>query len=145
MNGPIDYIVVGFDGPKFDGSIMRALGEAIEKGTIRLLALSVLAKDENGEVAELDIADLGDAYLVEITEKHAQQPDVITEEDISEVGDLLPVNTAAGLLIIEHLWAVPLKQAIIDANGTLIAEGRIHPDAEDELTEEGGQTYARTA
>ena len=144
MKGPIDYIVVGFDGLKFDGSIMRALGEAIEKGTIRLLALSVLAKDENGDVGELNIADLGDEYLVEVGASTAD--DLISEEDISEVGSLLPPNTAAGLLIIEHLWAIPLKQAIIDANGTLVAEGRIHPDAEDELTEgEGGQTYARTA
>jgi Family of unknown function (DUF6325) len=144
MKGPIDYIVVGFDGLKFDGSIMRALGEAIEKGTIRLLALSVLAKDENGDVGEMNIADLGDEYLVEIGASTSN--DLITDEDVSEVGALLPPNTAAGLLIIEHLWAIPLKQAIIDANGTLVAEGRIHPDAEDEITEgEGGQTYARTA
>jgi hypothetical protein len=123
---------------------MRALGEAIEKGTIRLLALSVLAKDEKGDVGELNIADLGDEYLVEIGASTAD--DLITDEDISEVGALLPPNTAAGLLIIEHLWAIPLKQAIIDANGTLVAEGRIHPDAEDEITTgEGGQTYARTA
>ena len=145
MKGPIDYIVVGFDGLKFDGSIMKALGEAIDNGTIGLLALSVLAKDESGNVGELNIADLGDEYLVEIGERSAVQSDLISEEDISEVGDLLPENTAAGLLIIEHLWAIPLKEAIIAANGTLIAEGRIHPDAQDELeggtTEEGKSAY----
>jgi hypothetical protein len=143
MKGPIDYIVVGFDGLKFDGSIMKALADAIDKGTIRLLALSVLAKDENGDVGELNIADLGDDYLLEISATTAD--DLISEEDVSEVGELLPNNTAAGLLIIEHLWAIPLKEAIINANGTLIAEGRIHPDAQDELTggttEEGKSAY----
>ena len=145
MKGPIDYIVVGFDGPKFDGSIIKALADATDNGTIRVLALSVLAKEETGNVGEIDIADVGDAYLVEISEKQTLQPDLITEEDITEVGDLLPENTAAGLLIIEHLWAIPLKEAIIAANGTLIAEGRIHPDAQDELeggtTEEGKSAY----
>jgi len=145
MNGPIDYIVVGFDGPKFDGSILKAIGDAVENGTIGVLALSVLAKDDAGNVAEVNIADTGDGYLVELTEKHSLDPSLITEEDITEVGDLLPENTAAGLLIIEHLWAKPLKEAIINANGTLIAEGRIHPDAADELeggtTEEGKSAY----
>src|SRR5262245_2210954 len=123
MKGPIDYVVVGFDGPKFDGTIVKARGDAIENGTIALLALSVLAKDEDGNVGEIDIADVGDAYLVAVSEKQTLQNEIISEEDISEVADLLPNNTAAGLLIIEHLWAKPLKQAIINANGTLIAEG----------------------
>ncbi len=39
--------------------------------------------------------------------------------------------------MIEHLWALPLKKALIDANGVLLAEGRIHPDAANELNEEG--------
>ena len=145
MKGPIDYIVVGFDGPKFDGSIMQALGDAIDNGTIGLLALSVLAKDEDGNLGEIDIADVGDAYLVAVSEKQTLQNDLISEEDITEVGDLLPNNTAAGLLIIEHLWAKPLKQAIINANGTLIAEGRIHPDAQDELAEGGTTEEGKSA
>jgi hypothetical protein len=43
-------------------------------------------------------------------------------------------NTSGALLMIEHLWAIPLKQAIINANGTLVADGRIHPEAAAELS-----------
>jgi len=140
MRGPIDYIIVGFEGNKFDGSILSAIGDAVESGVINALALSVIAKDENGDVRNLNIADVGDAYIVEFSEKHSLQDDVITEEDITEVGDLLAENTAAGLLIIEHLWAKPLKEALINANGFLIADGRIHPDAAFELNE-GEEKY----
>lgn len=133
MRGPIDYIVVGFEGNKFDGSILKALGDAIDKGIVGLVALAVVTKDADGNVAALDIATAGDAYAIEFVEKYKGEEGLITDEDINEVSDLLENNTSAGLLIIEQLWAKPLKQALIDAKGVLVAEGRIHPDAAYEL------------
>lgn len=133
MRGPIDYIIVGFEGNKFDGSILKAIAEAIEGGAVALVALSVVSKDESGVVTTLDIADMGDAYAAEFTQKYPGQPDLVTEDDVHELGDILENNTTAGLLVVEHLWAKPLKKALIDANGVLVAEGRIHPDAAVEL------------
>jgi hypothetical protein len=138
MRGPIDYILVGFDGNRFDGSILRAVSDAVDQGTIGVIALSVITKDKDGNTKALDVTDLGDDYLVEFTERFAQGNEVVSSEDIDEVADLLAEETAAGLLVIEHLWAKPLKKAIIDANGYLIAEGRIHPEASQEL-ERGGE------
>lgn len=133
MKGPIDYIVVGFDGNKFDGSILKALGEAIENNTIGLVALSVVSKDNNGQVTSLDVAAAGDQYIIDFVEKYKPNNDVVSMDDIDEVAELLKPNTTAGFLVIEHIWAKPLKKAIIDANGFLIAEGRIHPEAVSEL------------
>lgn len=133
MRGPIDYVVVGFEGNKFDGSVLKALTEAIDKGVISLVALSFITKDENGNVATLDIADSGDDYIVEFAEKYKGEEGLVTNEDIDEVAELLENNTSAGLLVIEQLWAKPLKKALIDAGGVLVAEGRIHPDAAYEL------------
>ena len=62
MRGPIDYIVVGFTGNKFDGSILNALGDAVEGGTIKVLALSLIAKDVEGNIAMLSAADTGDSH-----------------------------------------------------------------------------------
>ena len=58
---------------------------------------------------------------------------LVTQEDVLEVADLIENNTSCGLLVVEHLWAIPLKEAIVKANGVLIADGRIHPDAAQEL------------
>jgi hypothetical protein len=140
MKGPIDYLIVGFDGLKFDGSIMQAIGDAVDSGVINVLALSVIAKNADGEVQNLNIADIGDAYIVEYCETHTLDNELITADDLNEVGDLLVEDSAAGLLIIEHLWAKPLKKALIDANGFLIAEGRIHPGAAAEINA-GGEQY----
>lgn len=139
MRGPIDYIIVGFEGNKFDGSVLKALGDAIDSGVIALVALAVIAKDAEGNVTTLDVADMGDSYAAEFTTKYPASSDEVTEDDINEMSDLLENNTAAGLLVIEQLWAKPLKKALLDANGVLVAEGRIHPEAALELDKEGDQ------
>lgn len=125
MRGPIDYIIVGFEGNQFDGSIMQAVAEAEESGAIALVAMKAITKDADGNVAALEVTG-GD------------HPDtgMVTQDDLDEVADLLENNTTAGLLVVEQLWAKPLKKALLDANGVLIAEGRIHPDAAAELNNE---------
>ncbi len=138
MLGPIDYIVVGFEGNKFDRSILRELAEAIDKGIIGLVALSAVSRDKDDNVLTTNITDLGDEYIVSFVEKYKPQNDHINDDDINEVADLIEKNCTAGILVIEHLWAKPLKKAIIDANGVLLAEGRIHPEAASELNK-GGQ------
>lgn len=134
MLGPIDYIVVGFEGNKFDGSVLKALGDAIDNGVIRLVDLAVVMRDENDTVSQLEIADTGDDYMVSFVEKYKTSETAINEEDIEEVADLIEKNCAAGLLVIEQLWAKPLKEALLRANGVLLAEGRIHPEAAAELS-----------
>lgn len=137
MRGPIDYIVVGFEGNKFDGSILKAIAEAIDKGIIALVTLSLIQKDDKGTVTAVDISGSDDAYVVEFAQKYKSDSTLASQDDIDEVADLLENNTSAGLLVVEQLWAIPLKQALIDANGVLVAEGRIHPDAAAELNEGG--------
>ena len=137
MRGPIDYIIVGIDGPKFDGSILNALGEAIEGGSIALVALSVVAKDTEGTITTLDIAEAGDNYIVEFAQKYSVTSDLISQDDVDEVAELLDNDSVAGLLVVEQLWAKPLKKALLEADAYVIAEGRIHPDAALELNQEG--------
>ena len=131
MRGPIDYIIVGFEGNKFDGSILKALGDAIDSGVIALVDLAFVMRDEDDKVTKLKISDLGDEFAVKFVEKY--KPTGGSEEDIKEVADLIEKNCAAGLLVVEHLWAKPLKKAIVDAGGVLLADGRIHPEAAAEL------------
>jgi hypothetical protein len=139
MRGPIDYIIVGFEGNTFDGSILHALSEAIESDIIALVALAFIRKDKDGTVEQLDVANLGDKYAITFVEKYAQDGNDVAAEDVDEMAELLENDTAAGLLIIEQLWAKPLKEAMLKANGVLVAEGRIHPDAVAELSNEGGK------
>jgi Family of unknown function (DUF6325) len=133
MRGPIDYIVVGFEGPKFDGSILEALTDAVDQGVIDIVAMSVIRKDQEGNVTTVEADEKTARYAVQFAERLGKGPAEADDADVAEVADLLQNDTAAGLLVIEHLWAKPLKQAILDAGGVLVAEGRIHPEAAAEL------------
>lgn len=125
MRGPIDYIIVGFEGNQFDGSIVKAITDAEASGAIALVAMKAITKDAEGNVAALEVTG-------------ADYPDtgMVTEDDLNEVADLIENSSTAGLLVVEQLWAKPLKKALIDAKGVLIAEGRIHPEAALELDKE---------
>ncbi len=129
MRGPIDYIIVSFEGNNFKGEILEELQKAVDAGTISVLDLGLILRDADGTVTSVELTDTGSLTI---------EGGLISDEDINEVGELLEDNSSAGLLIVEQLWAKGLKQAIINANGTLLDEGRIHPDATKELdTKEG--------
>ncbi len=129
MRGPIDYIIVNFKEPRFEGRILEELQRATGAGTIAVLAMTVVTKHADGSVEELSVDESG---LVYESLTPTDTP-LITSEDVDEVGSLLEPETAAGLLIIEHLWAKGLKEAILESGGSLVAEGRIHPEAAQEL------------
>ncbi len=133
MRGPIDYIVVGFVGNNFKGEILGELAEATKNGTIAVLDLAVITKDEQENVTKVEISAFGDETKTALQQLGDLSGGLISDEDVDEIGEVLDPNTSAGLLVIEHLWAKGLKQAIINANGVLLAEGRIHPEAAAEL------------
>ncbi len=136
MRGPIDYVVIGFKGNKFNGEILNTLSEAVAKGTIAVLDLALIMKDSAGQVASMEMSEIDDPIVAEFAKAKGIDSGLISDEDVDEIGEILEPDTAAGLLIIEHLWAKDLKSAIIKNNGFLISEGRIHPDAADEINKE---------
>jgi uncharacterized membrane protein len=137
MRGPIDYIIVGFEGNNFKGEILSELKKAIDNGTIAVLDLALIVKDKAGNVEALELSTLDNEVVKQVI--GSKSGALITDEDIEETGEVLENNTSAGLLIIEQLWAKGLKQAIKNANGVLVAEGRIHPDANEEINQKEGE------
>lgn len=137
MLGPIDYIAVSFQGNHFDGSIVDELGKAVENGTIRVVDLVFIVKDADGGYAAGEFEDQSDDIksALEKLGIDSETP-LFAETDIEKIAEQMEPDTAAGVLVIEHLWAKGLKKALIDAEGTLIAEGRIHPDTVSAVLEE---------
>ncbi len=137
MHGPIDYIVVKFRDNNFSGEVLEELSKVVKKGTIAVLDLALVTKDKNGEVASIELSDMQDTSIVNFAKANRVESGLITTDDIDEIGDIIDNNSSVGLLVIEQLWAKGLKQAIINANGELIVEGRIHPDAAEEIDKKG--------
>lgn len=137
MRGPIDFIIVNFKGNNFTGGILDELSKVVKNGTIAILDIALITKDKDGEVSALELSDMQDTGVAKFAKDNSVQSGLITQDDIVEVGDIIANNSSVGLLVIEQLWAKGLKKAILDANGELIAEGRIHPEAAEELNKKG--------
>ena len=135
MLGPIDYIVVEFHGNNFKGEALQELKIAMKNKIINVLDIALIAKNTTGNVTAIELNNLDNNLTQFINTTKSSGSGLITDEDIEEVGNLLSNNCAAGLLIIEQLWAKGFKKAIIDAGGKLVSEGRIHPDASKQLNQ----------
>jgi hypothetical protein len=137
MLGPIDYIVVGFKGNNFDGSVLEELVKASESEAIRVVDLLFVIKDADGNVTMAEIEDQHEE-LKEVAKAIGHDGDLplLTEEDVEKLGASMDNDTSAGVLVIEQLWAKGLKSALLDAGAELIDEGRIHPDTVEAAIEE---------
>lgn len=129
MLGPIDYIVVGFKGNNFDGSVLSELQKAVESGVIRVVDLLFIIKDKDGSVEMAEVFDQHDE-LKEVASMlgHADDLPLLTEDDVAKLGEKMEPDTSAGVLVIEQLWAKGLKKALLDKGAELLDEGRLHPD-----------------
>jgi uncharacterized membrane protein len=122
--GPCDLIVVKFPGNKFRGEIAPAIGRLVDAGTIRLLDALFAIKDENGDVAILEIKDVdgdGVADIVAIAEIDG----AIGPDDVDDAAQLLEPNSSALLLLFENTWAAEVTQAMRNADGELLFQERI--------------------
>jgi uncharacterized membrane protein len=149
--GPVQMLVLEFDRTKFDGEVMPELERLRDAGIIRLLDLLFVRKPEGGEVEVVQRSDLtqdeamdfgaligalvgigtGDeeealsaaaAGATEMEDGH-----LFGDDEVWYLSDAIPEGSSAAIALIEHRWAIPLRDKIIDAGGTALADEWIHP------------------
>lgn len=154
MYGPMQLLVIGFENPDFHGQIRQALDSAMKAGAMRLIDVRFVRKDAEGNVEGMEATQLTDeerqrfgaavgaliglgAGGVEGAREGAETGATaaarrtfgMTEDDVRSIAETIPSDSAAAIFLIEHLWAKDLKQALRDANGYLIAQGLVTPEA----------------
>jgi uncharacterized membrane protein len=151
--GPVQLIVLGFDHPDFHGEVIEELERLRESDTIKVIDALAVYKDADGEIEVAHLSNLTKDEAIELGSKigaliglgiegeEGMEAGAIagaeaaadggvhafSEEDAWDVIEDIPPDTAAALILIEHHWAVPLRDAIMRANGFRIADGFISP------------------
>jgi hypothetical protein len=123
--GPVDWIVVEFPGSKFNGEIAPALQDLVQRGTIRVLDLLMLKKDEDGEIEAFELSDMDPSELGELRAYESQLAMLLSEDDVTAVAAAVEPGSSAAVLVWENLWAAPFASAVRHAGGQLVASGRI--------------------
>jgi hypothetical protein len=122
--GPIDYVIVEWPGRQPNGEAAPHLIDLVERGLIRILDLTFIAKADDGSVTRLEIADLGDEVAA-FAEFEGASSGLLSDEDTSEAANALEPGTSAALLVYENSWAAPFASAVRRSGGELVASGRI--------------------
>jgi hypothetical protein len=124
--GPVEYMMIGFPGNKFRGDIFPELLALVQSGTVRILDLVFVSKDESGDFLVVE-ADEDEAFAV-FGEVDADIGGFIGDEDIAYAVEALEPNSSVLLLMWEDLWAGPLAAAIRAADGVILEGARIPHD-----------------
>lgn len=123
--GPVDFVIVEFPAgaANFTGEMAAELLALVAAGTIRVIDLIILAKDQAGlvEAKELsDVEDLGDLQKLEV-----ELAELLAEDDVVNLAAAMDPGSTAGVIVYENLWAAPFATAARRSGGQLIANGRI--------------------
>ncbi len=142
--GPVQLIVLGFEHPDFHGEIIAEFERLKASDTVRVIDSLAVYKDSSGDITVEHLSNLTEDEAIELGSKVAalvglgiegEDTDVdakpagpaFSDEDAWDVLEDIPNDSAAALLLIEHHWAVPLRDAIARAGGFRIADGFISP------------------
>jgi uncharacterized membrane protein len=150
--GPVQLIVLGFNHPEFHGEIIAELERLKESDTVRVIDALAVHKDAVGEIEVMHLSNLSKEEAIELgskvgalvglgiegeegmeagaaagAEAATEGVSVFNDEEAWDVLDDIPNDSAAALLLLEHHWAVPLRDAIARAGGFRISDGFISP------------------
>jgi uncharacterized membrane protein len=150
--GPVQLIVLGFDHPEFHGEIIAELERLRDSDTVRVIDALAVHKDAQGEIEVAHLSNLSKDEAIELgskvgalvglgiegeegmatgaqagAEAAADGVSVFSDEDAWDVLDDIPNDSAGALLLLEHHWAVPLRDAVARAGGFRIGDGFISP------------------
>src|SRR5690349_20605298 len=151
--GPVQLIVLGFNHPDFHGEVIAELERLHENGMVRVIDSLAVYKDADGDLEVEHLSNLTQEEAIELGSKigaliglgidgeegmeagAAAGAEEAAEEGINVFGDAdewdvledIPNDSAAALILLEHHWAVPLRDAIARAGGFRVSDGFISP------------------
>jgi hypothetical protein len=137
--GPMQMLVVGFDNQDLKGEILPELHRLREQDVVRLVDMVLVSKDADGTVAAIEASDLSAEESSELGKLAGVLVGLDDDDDASDgepedlrddvwfVADTIPAGTTAAVVILEHRWAIPLRDAIQRAGGKLAADEWLHP------------------
>ena len=151
--GPVQLLVLGFDNPDFHGEIVAELERLRANDQVRVIDALAVHKDAAGDIEVAHLSNLtrdeaielgskvgalvglgmageegAEEGAVEGAEAAADGIEVFSDEEAWDVVGEIPNGTAAALVLLEHHWAVPLRNAIARAGGFRISDGFISPE-----------------
>jgi uncharacterized membrane protein len=148
--GPVQMLILGFEDPKFTGENLAELARLRDADIVRVVDMLAVWKDADGNVAVLQDTQLSEDEAAEFgavvggliglgmageegLEAGAEagvaameDQHLLDADNVWYAADAIPNNTAAVVVLLEHRWAIPLRDGIARAGGFVLADEWIH-------------------
>jgi uncharacterized membrane protein len=167
MYGPLQLLVIGFGQAALPLDFVNQLRRVRDDGIVRLVDAVYAAKDEHGDLTQIRVTDFsteemshfgilagalfgygaaGDEGVVlgaVLGEMAAESREIgLDSDDMDEIADRIPRGTSAAFILMEHLWAIGLKESLRNTNGAVLASGWLTPATLIKLGEESAVAAA---
>ncbi len=150
ITGPVQMLVLGFEGDHFTGEILPELRRLKDADVVRLIDLLFVRKDAQGAFDSMHVSDLspeeatefgalagaliglgadgeeGFEAGAELGVAALEDGHAISDEEMWHVADAIPPGSAVAVALIEHLWAIPFRDAVVRAGGSALVDEWIH-------------------
>ncbi len=138
---PLEFVLISFEGDKFTGDILPALGDLVANGMIRIVDMAIVSKMADGSVTILEAQELSTELAEAILALTGEPSGLLSEADLLEIAEEIEPGMTSASLLVEHLWLDRFATAVRQANGQLLLAERIPHDvavaARDALIEAG--------
>jgi hypothetical protein len=131
--GPIEVVVLGFPENRFTGEILPELERLVQSDTISIVDGVFVTKDADGATDFVEFDSLDDDEFAALSGVLERVEGLVSDEDVDDLTASLPPNSSAAVLVFEHTWAVPLRDAIVRGGGELVANLRIPASVVEEI------------
>jgi hypothetical protein len=138
--GPVQYIVIKFEGNRFTGEIAPALAEVVTREVIRIIDITFVQKDRNGNVRVMELNEIDADALVVFDPLVDEITGLLSSEDVERLSEALENNSSAAIMLIELTWATRLRDALVNSGGILVAEGIIPREVVEQVSAEIART-----
>ena len=129
MLGKLEYIILGFEGNKFNGKIMPELLKLQKRGIVSIIDFVLLLKDKDGSVIATEVSDLPKETAKALGVLPGSLLNLFSQEDVDEAARALPVNSSAALILFEHKWSLKFKKEVLASGGMLLADETVPEDS----------------
>jgi hypothetical protein len=126
--GSIEYAVIAFPGNHFKGEIIPAIQELVDNGIVRILDLVLVVRDADGGVQSIEVSALPPDQAAPFAGLDHDVQGLLSEDDIAGIASALEPDSSAALLVWENVWSSRFAEAVMNADGVLVANVKVPAD-----------------
>lgn len=132
--GPVEVLVIGFPGSQFNGEIIPALEDLVEREIVQIIDAVLIRRSDDGALTVIELEEEGASpEVAALSQLIHEVQDLISDEDVEDLAAGLEPGSAAAMIVLEHTWVGPLRDAIAGSGGIVLSDVNVPTEVVDEV------------